>query len=281
MLRIIRWTVLAFVLTAMGLPAIAQTNQEAASPPGAEGEKKQLLPSSQQEKQERRDQYWYLIAGVANVWPLLKESEAEINRDIDGLFGNVLPRWNEPKTFKDMRDDFMLWDIHLGLGRSLSEKWSIFSTAGAIQGVAPTKNDYFPLGLPIEVYTKFERKVWFVSAGVDYYPWRKPWISEKGKGNNGLTKRLFAARPYVEGGMGYVNIYTVGQSKIALPFFGDIAKVKHAEYYDLFYLSPRLGVDIPLTNKTHLSLMGGYLFFTSHPDEYNSQSYYILFKHKF
>jgi len=78
-----------------------------------------------------------------------------------------------------------------------------------------------------------------------------------------------------------VNLYAVGQTKMALPFLGDIAKVKHAEYYDLFYLSPRVGVDIPLNDTDHVGLMFGYLFFLQHPDEYNAKSYYIMYKHRF
>lgn len=229
----------------------------------------------------RRDRYWYLIAGVANVWPRLEESTAEIDRDINNLFGPLLPRWEEPDTFADWRDKFMLWDVHLGAGYSFNDHWSAFSTAGFIAGTARTENVYFPIGLPTNIKVKFHRKVWFVSAGLDYYPWGKPDPIEESPGQTWLTRRLFAARPFVEAGGGYVNIYTIGQVKVAIPLLGDLAKVKHAEYYDLFYLSPRVGVDIPITDDTHLSTMAGYLFFMQHPDEFSTWSFYFLIKHRF
>ena len=282
------------MLLACGV-ASAQADDAAAETPEAEGpvalsdplgvvevdEDEALdLSDATMSADERKDQYWYLIVGVANVWPRLEESSAEIDRDINGLFRPLLPRWNEPTTFADWRDWGKLWDVHLGIGRSLSDKWSVFATFGGIAGTVRTRNDYYPLGIPAEVYTKFERKVWFVSAGVDYYPWGKASLDKATKGNHWITKRLFASRPYLEAGAGYVNVYTVGQVKVSVPLLDDIAKVKHAEYYDLFYLSPRIGLDVPLTDRTTLALMGGYLFFLQHPDEYSSQSYYILFKHR-
>ncbi|HOJ31925.1 MAG TPA: hypothetical protein PKY35_04710 [Candidatus Hydrogenedentes bacterium] len=224
---------------------------------------------------------WYLILGVSNVYPGLRESEHEINRDINGRLGSLFPRWNKPETFSDWRDEMRLWDLQVGVGRHLSPRWSAFAIVGGIMGTARTRNGYFPLGFPIHIYTKFERKVWFLASGVDYYPWGKAEFPKESTHTNPITKRLFAAKPFLEAAGGYVNVYTVGQVKIELPFKEDLAKIKHAEYYDLFYLSPRLGVDIPLSEDNQLSLMAGYLFFTRHPDEYSGASFYITFKHRF
>jgi len=188
--------VVVAVLSAAAWPALA----DAPEAEKASDDEPQLITGTLLEEtpQERKDKYWYLILGVANVWPRLDESESEINRDINGLFGNVFPRWHNPTTFKDWRDDLMLWDIHIGLGRSLSDHWSLFTTVGAIRGTARTKNDYWTLGFPLEVYTKFERKVWFIAAGADYYPWGKASLEDATKGRNALTRRLYAARPYLE-----------------------------------------------------------------------------------
>jgi len=224
---------------------------------------------------------WYLIVGISNVWPRLEESEHEINRDINSRMRLLLPRWNEPETFADWRDEMKLWDLQVGVGRHLAPKWSAFGVVGGIMGIARTRNGYFPLGLPIQVYTKFERKVWFLASGLDYYPWGKAEFPKESPRQNPIARRLFAAKPFVEAAGGYVNVYTVGQVKIELPFNYDLAKIKHAEYYDLFYVSPRLGVDIPLSENNQLSLMAGYLFFTRHPDEFSSATYYLTFKHRF
>ncbi len=241
-----------------------------------EPEFKPLTDPNETPKQ-RTDRYWYLIAGVANVWPRLSESKHEIDRDINGLYGNLLPNWEEPATFSDWRDQFMLWDLHLGVGRSLNEKWSVFSTVGFIMGTVRTYNDY--LANLLDVNVKFHRKVQFISAGVDYYPWGKSSFDDV-EGDGWLLNRIRAGKPYLEGGIGYVHIYTVGQVIMELPVLNDFAKVKHAEYYDLIYLSPRIGYDIPVSENGTLSLTAGYLFFDRHGAEFNTASYYVLYKHR-
>lgn len=233
------------------------------------------------EAEPRSDQFWYLILGVANEWPRFKESDREIDRDINRRFGAVLPRWNEPDTFSDWRDEGKLWDLQIGLGRSLSKRWAAFGVVGGIMGKVRTRNGYFPLGLPIHVNTTFERKIWFLATGADYYPWGKAELPDKSARRNPVARRLFAARPYVEAATGYLNVYAVGQVKIELPLVDSIAKIKHAEYYDLFYVSPRVGVDIPLTENNQVSFMTGYLFYNRHPDEFNGASFFITLKHRF
>lgn len=249
---------------------------EPAAETAAEPEFKALFDEDET-PQERSDRYWYLIIGPANVHPRLEESTSEIDRDINGLFGSLLPKWEKPDTFATWRDRFWLWDVHMGVGYSLNDKWSLFSTAGFIMGDAKTDNKY--MGGLLGIEAKFHRKVWFVSAGFDYYPWGKPDYADATEGN-ALMRRLRAGKPYFEAGVGYVNLYGVGQSKIALPLIGDIAKVKHAEYYDLFYLSPRIGYDVPVSERGSVSLMAGYLFFMQHPDEFSSWSFYFLYKHR-
>jgi hypothetical protein len=277
--------ILAVLLAAQGGAWAREAQQEEpaeAVVPAQEGEEtpaaKLLAASTKEEYDLASDQYWYLIVGPANVWPRLEESSSEIDRDINGLLGNLIPGYNKPTTFADWRDSVMLWDIHTGIGRSLSDKWSVFSTAGIIFGTIDNEDSYlFPV--PMDVQIKFHRKVWFLSAGVDYHPWGKARMLPENEGT-ALTRRLRGARPYFEAGVGYVNVYTVGQVRINVPLFGDIGKIKHAEYYDLFYISPRVGVDIPISERTTGSLQVGYLFFTSHPDEFDSLSLYFLVKHR-
>ncbi len=276
--------IFAAILTVQG-SALGQEMQQgemAEAAPVQEGEEtpaaKLLAASTKEEYDAASDQYWYLIVGPANVWPRLEESSSEIDRDINGLLGNLIPGYNKPTTFADWRDSVMLWDVHTGIGRSLSDKWAVFGTAGIIFGTINNEDSYlFPV--PMDVDIKFHRKVWFLSAGVDYHPWGKARMLPENEGT-ALTRRLRGARPYFEAGIGYVNVYTVGQVKISVPLFGDIGKIKHAEYYDLFYLSPRVGVDIPITDRTTGSFQAGYLFFNRHPDEFNCLSLYFLVKHR-
>ncbi len=229
--------------------------------------------------EDTRDQHWYLIVALANVWPRLEESEAQIDRDVNDLLGNLLPRWDEPTTFRDWRDDLKLWDIQIGLGRSLNDRWSVFVTAGGIAGSVTTENAYRPLLFPLHIRSKFRRKVWFASAGVDYYPWTKVDYDPNARGN-WFTRRIRAARPYVQAATGYVHVRTEGEVRFRAPVLGNLAKVTIDRKYDLCYLSPRIGLDIPVTERGNFALMAGYLFFMQHPREFDTASFYFMYKHR-
>jgi hypothetical protein len=222
---------------------------------------------------------WYLLLGIANVHPRLDETEDRINVLINGALGSLFPRWERPETFADWRDDFKLWDFHLGIARDLSPKWTWFTTAGAIAGYIPNSKLYFPLGIPVVIHADFSRKTWFVSTGVDYYPNGKPLWVEK-EGDNPFRISLSGARPYFEAAIGYVYMDALGQVKLDLPKVTTLFTYDDQRYHDLFYVSPRVGLDIPVGENSTVALQGGYLFFKDHSDEYNTWSWYMFYRHK-
>ena len=111
---------------------------------------------------------WFFVFGAANVQPRLKASGKQIDEQINGIFGAVLPRWEEPRTFRDWRDEFRLWDLHVGLGRELSPKWVWMSTVGGSIGTVRNEDRYYPLGVPAMFNVDSSRKIWFASTGMHY-----------------------------------------------------------------------------------------------------------------
>lgn len=169
----------------------------------------------------------------------------------------------------------------MGLGYHLSPKWAWYIAAGIIRGTTEQQTNLFPLLLPVKSEVEFTRAVTFVTSGFDYYPWGKATLPAQREGENGLFRRLRGARPYAELATGYVHIHT--EAPVALRTLGGHRFIRYnkSAIYDMIYLSPRLGLDIPLTERDTLALQGGYLFFDKHKDEYNNSSYYLMYKHRF
>jgi hypothetical protein len=233
---------------------------------------------------ERKDEYekqWQAAFMAALLIPRLEESEGKIDHLINGKLGALFPRWENPVSFGDWRDNGRMFDFHLGLGRDINPKWSWMATVGGTAGFQSNPEVYFPLGVPMGINVTFERKLWFVTGAVDYFPWGKPQLGEKHAGQNPVWRRLFAARPYVEGTVGYVNTKAHANIEFRLPIAGKFFTYQDKGRYDSIYVSPRVGIDIPITQSDSISLAAGYLFFTSHQNEFNNVSIYTIYRHRF
>ena len=95
------------------------------------------------------DESWFLLLGAMNYHAQLGESEQMVNREMNGIFGRVLPSWQEPITFKDWSRNWKLWDLYGGVGKDLGPRWSWQATAGAGVGAIPNGKRYRPLGIPL------------------------------------------------------------------------------------------------------------------------------------
>ncbi len=218
--------------------------------------------------------------GPANVHAELKESEREINTQINDVYAPLIPQWDRPQTFRDWSNDWKLWDFHVGVGRDLGFKWSWFLDLGGIVGEVKNDNNYYPLGIPIKVKINFSRLLWFAATGVDYFPWGKPCLA-KVQGHHGIVRSLLAARPYLEAAAGFVSVKEVADGKFSLRGTGLEIEQKQTTYHHVTYGSPRVGLEIPLGKKDSLALEAGYLFFTSHASDLNNLSLYVLHQHRF
>ena len=116
----------------------------------------------------------FLLFGLVNPHPRLKESEARIDRQINNTLGALLPSWEDPTTFRDWADEWRIANILLGYGENINEKLTWFVATTWAEGTIESKERFSPLGLPLDVAVKFTRNTWIVEGGMEYYPWGSP-----------------------------------------------------------------------------------------------------------
>lgn len=267
---------LTALLTVIGavtpFPAEAEGAAEGVQP-GQSKESAQAQPS------EERPSSWYFFWAPSNVHPRLYESEAKINHQINDTIGRLIPGWDRPTTFKDQSGEFKLWDLHLGVGRHLTPKVSAFLDFGGTVGKARNNDNYWLL-LPLKSRIDFGRTVWFVATGVDWYPWGKPYLDPT-RGRTWFVRAIKGSKPFFEAATGYVHLKETAKVKLGIRDSLTFLKEDQTFYHNVFYGSPRIGVETPLTKNDSLSLKMGYLFFTQHPDDFNSLAFYIQHSHRF
>jgi hypothetical protein len=234
---------------------------------------------SQPEKKSRLEG-WQFFHVMANIWPRLEESEDKIDKQLNKGLGRLFPRWEEPTTFKDWRNDFKMWDLQIGVSKDIGKKWAVAVTGGAVEGLIPNSEKYY-FPLPVKVNANMERQSWSVSVAADYYFRGRPSLDPATKGQNPVARRLRAAKPYAELCTGYVNVKGRCTVSFERPVLGKLFRYTDKFQHDLFFVSPRIGIDIPVTKKDSVSFMAGPLFFTSHEKEYNNVAFYTVFRHRF
>ena len=80
---------------------------------------------------------------------------------------------------------------------------------------------------------------------------------------------------------GYRSRTDVWGHPLLRPGVGKFFTYQDKARLDSFYASPRVGIDIPVTQSDSISLAAGYLFFTSHQYEFNNWSFYTVYRHRF
>jgi len=225
---------------------------------------------------------WYFFWGPANVHAELRESQSEINRQLNDIYGRIIPGWDRPRTFLNLSNEWLLYDLHLGVGRDINEKLSVFVDVGGIIGKVNNDDTYHIIGIPLHTRINFGRTVWFIAAGLDYYPWGKPCLRKYAQTQMcGLLRALRAARPFLEGAIGHVHVRETADVSFSIPDVIQIAKRREVLYHDVNYISPRVGLEIPVGKDDSVVLAAGYLFFDSHAKDFNNLSLYVLHHHKF
>jgi len=224
--------------------------------------------------QEDRDSFWFI--GTSNYHLLLHESEAQIDREIDRPFSLLMPDWKRPTTFKDWSDNCILWDIWGGYGRVLSDKfsWAIYGGGGA--GTIPNDRRYYPLFIPIKMSIDFTRISLMTGTSISYYPFGRPEFRE-----GGLAANLAATRPMTEMNIGYNHQISIADVTLRTPLLGKFAHIQDKNKYDLFWTSPRIGIETPLSETTTFNICTGYLFFHEHADEFDGFLTEFFVRHRF
>jgi hypothetical protein len=234
-----------------------------------------MPPTSAQESPPEFEPKSFWFIGTSNYHIRLEESEAQIDGLLNNTIGKLLPRWQEPVTFKDWSDEWRIWDLWVGYGRDLGPKsaWSVYAGGGV--GTIINREKYLPLESLI-LDADFTRKSLLIGSSLSYYPWGRP--EYRGAGIRNAFRGL---RPVSEINVGYTNQTTIAEVRARLPLVGNALRVRMEDHYHLFWASPRFGVEIPLSHSDSLNILVGYLFFTDHAPEYNGFMLEIFYRHRF
>ena len=229
------------------------------------------------------DKRWFVLVGAANYHARLEESEQEIDDNINGLFGKILPRWQEPETFKDWSDDWKLWSLWAGFGRDLSPKWLWAVSAGGGEGTVKNSNTYRPFLIPAKIDVDFTRLEVYLEGTLTWYPWGKPALSENPDGDHSgrLRRAMRGTRPFFDLAAGYDYQEAEADVRVKLPLVGTAFREHQKDDFHLLYANPRIGVEIPIDDKNSVGLSAGYVFFHEHGDEFDAAVFNLFLRHKF
>ena len=224
--------------------------------------------------------HWFVGFGGTNFRSPLNESEGKIDAQINGIFGKVLPNWQKPTTFGDWSKNTMLWDVNVVVGRDMSRRTSLALLVGGATGKIPNHDSYGPLATDI----KFTRFTAFASLVGSFYPWGKPVFEPTSDGFGNKFKSAFRqSKPYVSLGMGYVYMDARADVRLKAPGLGlgQIFRQQDINKQNMFQISPRLGLELPVSENNSIILEGAYYKFHQHDDEYSAPAWSVGFRHRF
>lgn len=219
---------------------------------------------------------WFWFVGTSNYHVKLDASEALNDRLLNRPMNLLLPAWEEPTTFKDWSDDWRVWDVWAGVGREINDhlSWALYSGGGA--GTIRNHDMYYPLGVPLRVKADYTRRSMFLGVSLSIYPWGRP-----EKGEPGFWNAVRAARPQFEANVGYNWQYALADVSFGFPVLGDLLNIEREYNYDLFFFSPRAGLEFPMTEKSSFNVILGYTLFHDHGDDFNSILLEFFVRNKF
>jgi hypothetical protein len=268
--------VLALLAIALGTGVAKAAESQGGAEPSQGGMPAQAASPTEGSEYEK---HWYLSVGTSNHHPKLKESEAQIDEEVNGLFG-LLPRWKNPTTFEDWADDFKLWDVAVGIGRDITPRTSWGVWMGGAGATIKTKARYGILDTDI----RFSRASAFLTVQGYVYPWGKPELQDDsaiGLGQH-MAASLKGTRPYGTLAAGYLFVRAKGDVRLDLPVVGRVFRQKQVENHHMRIISPKIGVEIPVSRDNTLTLEAAYnMVGPHHENEYDGASYFVGVKHRF
>lgn len=220
---------------------------------------------------------WFFKIAAVNVYPKM-ESEKPIETLFNPAMRLLAPGFDDVRTVGGLRDKGRLWPPHLGFGRVLSDHWVLSFQAGYTVGKVRTKaNDASRFRLPLHTDFEIQRGALFAGASLDFYPFTTP----DRKKFHGLVERLRAARPMV--GLSLTWTYATYNAKIKVGFkpLPNIVNLELEDAWTIPSISPRVGLDVPLTPRTQIGFDAGYNFFADEKQDFEGPSYTIAWKYFF
>lgn len=220
---------------------------------------------------------WFLTGGECIYDSPLKESEKEIGM-IDDIGFSLIPDWKRLTTFSDFRDKGLLSDFFIGGGKHLGEHFSAYADIGGGYGYI---NNHHTYGL---LTTHFDFARWDVYAELngEWFPLGKTHPEFK---ETGMFKRLIEgakqAKPVVAVTLGYSLQGSDFHVKFKGPFGNKLFGFRQNDEYEAKYVTPTVGVVMPITINTDLVTKVGYAIIDVHKDEMQGPAVLMGFEHTF
>ena len=241
-----------------------------AAPAGASN-----LKDSMDRAKAARD--WYFFIAAVNVYPGL-ESEELINKTLEPVLRTLSPGHEGVYTVSDLRDDHGLWPPHIGLGKNLNDKWSMFLEAGYTAGKVRTKNDRRSI-LLLPLHTDFEihRSAVFAGVGLDYFPWGMP----EQRDNDGLGDRFSNIRPFLGTRLTWTHATFRAKAKLGLAPLPNFLNLELGDSWTLPSATIVGGFELPLSRDTTLTVNAGYNHFWDQEFDFEGYAFTIQWRRYF
>ncbi len=210
-----------------------------------------------------------------NLYPKLEDEEL-ISRFFDAPMGAVTFGYRNVKTFGDTRDDSMMWAPQIGLGKDISDRWTVMFMVGYSAGRVRTKGTYLSvLLLPLHVDFEMTRGGVYAVLGADYYPFGMP----ERRVYSGLWNRLRAAKPVMGARVSWA--YNTFDAKIKVgPYpFPNIINTKLSMGWSIQNFYPNIGVEIPTGKRSTIAFTGSYNFATDERQNLSGPAFNITWRY--
>ncbi len=255
-------------------PAAAElTPSLDASPPGLEpGSSGEYLHDVREAPE--RPRRWFLLFAAVNTYPQL-ESEETVAKLFERPMEFLAPGFSGVTTFSDMRDRGFLWPPHVGVGRVFGKRWSAFIEVGYSVGKVRTEATDTSLVLwPLHSDYEVKRSALYAGLGLDYFPWGRANLAEY----TGFKARLAAARPFIGTRVTWTEAGYRADVKVGPKPFGSLIRVKLDDTWLIPSFNANVGLDVPMTKHSALSLNAGYNFFAYRRYDFEGPAFVVAWK---
>lgn len=220
---------------------------------------------------------WFLLFAGVNAHPKL-ESEKLLDDLFDPAMRLLAPTFDDVRTIGDLRDDFILWPPHVGVGRILSDRWAVFVQAGYTAGKVRTKdNDTSILLLPLHTDVEIKRGALYAGVGADYFPFGMVELRKY----DGVMERLRAARPALGARLTWTRATYRAKVKVGFGPFPNLINLELSDKWLLPSVNTNLGLDVPLNKRSALTFNAGYNFFFDQESDFEGPAFTVGWKRFF
>lgn len=206
---------------------------------------------------------WHVYLGASNYQPRFHGMEKQVQHQVKGALQMIAPGFDGPKTFTDLRDNFVIWIPEIGIGRTISPRWELFAHAGYLEGSVFTEADDTSILLrPLHSEIKLHASYYFAGTGLACFPWGKPELRKY----DSLADRLRNIRPFFAASANWVRVKAFVDVKFGLKPY-DRMETRHKVSWSPWEARLVAGLQTPLGSRTSLNLETTYHHCSSNGDD--------------